>query len=82
MARLFRRHPEALARSLEIVERCSFSLDELAYQYPRETATPGLTPQQDLERLTWEGAARRYPKGLPVKVTGALRHELGLIERL
>jgi error-prone DNA polymerase len=82
MARLFVRYPEALARTLEIAERCRFSLDELAYQYPREATTPGLTPQQALERLTWEGAARRYPEGLPDKVAGALRHELGLIERL
>jgi error-prone DNA polymerase len=31
-----RRYPEALARTLEIAERCRFSLDELAYQYPEE----------------------------------------------
>ena len=38
MARLFARHPDAVARTLEIVERCRFSLDELAlYQYPDET---------------------------------------------
>ena len=35
MTRLFARYPEALARTLEIAERCRFSLDELAYQYPR-----------------------------------------------
>ena len=34
MARLFSRYPEALARTIEISERCRFSLDELAYQYP------------------------------------------------
>ena len=76
MARLFRRYPEALARTLEIAERCRFSLDELAYQYPREAVTPGLTPQQALEQLTWEGAAARYPEGLPDEVAGILRHEL------
>ena len=26
---------------------------------------PGLTPQQALEKLTWEGAAERYPEGVP-----------------
>ena len=41
MPRLFRRYPEALARTLEIADRCRFSLDELAYQYPREAVTPG-----------------------------------------
>ena len=64
MQRLFARYPEALARTVEIVERCRFSLDELAYQYPEERADPSLTPQQTLEKLTWEGAAWRYPEGL------------------
>ena len=38
MARLFRGYQDAVARSLEIVERCHFSLDELRYEYPDETA--------------------------------------------
>lgn len=82
MHRLFARYPEALARTLEIVARCRFSLDELAYQYPEERADPTLTPQQTLEKLTWEGAAWRYPEGLPDDVAQTLRHELGLIEKL
>ena len=65
MARLFARYPEAVARTIEIAAHCNFSLDELAYQYPEERTMPGLTPQQALEKLTWEGAAERYPEGLP-----------------
>ena len=42
---------------MEIADRCRFSLDELRYQYPHEVRFPGLTAQQTLERLTWEGAA-------------------------
>ncbi len=82
MARLFTRYPEAVARSVEIAGRCLFSMDELAYQYPEERTMPGLTPQQALEKLTWEGAAGRYPEGLPDEVIGKLEHELRLIERL
>ena len=82
MNRLFARYPEALARTLEIVARCRFSLDELAYQYPEERADPTLTPQQTLEKLTWEGATWRYPEGLPDDVAQSLRHELRLIEKL
>ena len=82
MARLFSRYPQALARTLEIAERCRFSLDELAYQYPQEAAIPGLTPQQALERLVWEGATERYPEGVPDKVVAILEHELRLIEKL
>jgi hypothetical protein len=82
MARLFSRYPEALARTLEIAGRCTFSMDELAYQYPEERTMPGLTPQQALEKLTWEGAAERYPEGLPDEVRPKLEHELRLIELL
>ena len=81
MARLFERHPEALARTNEIVRRCRFSLDELCYQYPSETE-PGETAQQKLERLTWEGAERRYGKDLPEQTISQLKHELTLIRNL
>jgi error-prone DNA polymerase len=82
MHRLFGRYPEALARTLQIVDRCRFSLDELAYQYPEERDDPTLTPQETLAKLTWEGAADRYPEGLPDSVRAALTHELTLIEKL
>jgi error-prone DNA polymerase len=82
MARLFSRYPEAVARTVEIAARCTFSMDELAYQYPQERTMPGLTPQQALEKLTWEGAVERYPEGLPDEVRPKLEHELRLIERL
>ncbi|OJU11469.1 MAG: error-prone DNA polymerase [Caulobacterales bacterium 68-7] len=82
MHRLFKDYPEALARTIEIAERCRFSLDELKYQYPDEVSTPGMTAQQTLAELTWRGAAQRYPDGVPDKVARALNHELRLIETL
>ncbi|OHV68954.1 error-prone DNA polymerase [Mesorhizobium sp. LCM 4577] len=82
MHRLFARYPEALARTIEIADRCRFSLGELAYQYPEERDDPSLTPQQALEKLTWQGAATRYPEGVPDSVARSLRHELRLIEKL
>jgi len=81
-ARLFARHPEALARTHEIAERCTFSLDELSYQYPHEVHIAGLTAQQSLERRTWEGAAIRYNNNIPDDVTKQLHHELRLIDQL
>src|SRR5712671_1826754 len=60
MARLFRGHQDAVERSLEIVERCHFSLDELRYEYPEEPVPEGLTAQQRLVELTWQGAAERF----------------------
>ncbi len=79
--RLFRRFPQALARAQEIAARCTFSLDELTYSYPTE-ALDGLSAQERLEKLTWEGAAQRYPSGVPDNVIMQLRHELNLIERM
>ncbi len=60
MVRLFRGHEEAVARSLDIAGRCRFSLDELRYEYPDETAADGRTPQQRLADLAWAGAAERF----------------------
>ena len=82
MMRLFKSHPEAVARGLEIVERTRFSLDELRYEYPVDPCPDGLTPQQYLARETWAGAAERYPRGIPAKVRAQLEHELALIETL
>ena len=82
MARLFARYPDAIARTEELVARCHFDLSDLRYQYPDEQEEPGLTPQQTLERLTWEGAANRYEDAVPDNVTTQLRHELRLIEGL
>ena len=68
MRELFARVPEAVRRSVEIAERCTFSLDELRYEYPEELAPPGQTPLEYLTRLTWAGASGRYPGGVPEKV--------------
>ncbi len=81
MARLFRRHPAAVARTAEIARRCRFSLSELRYEYPDEAAD-GLAPQERLERLTATGARERYPEGVPEKVRAQLAHELALIAEL
>ncbi|MDX3974306.1 error-prone DNA polymerase [Shinella sp.] len=82
MHRLFPRYPEALQRTLEIVKRCSFSLDELQYQYPDEKEYAHLTPQEALAKYTWEGAAEKYPDGVPDMVRDKLNYELDLIERM
>ncbi len=82
MAWLFRSMPDAVARSLEIARRCTFSLDELRYEYPEETTGQGRSPQEELERLTWLGARVRYPGAIPERVAKSLRRELALIEQL
>ena len=82
MARLFARFPGAVERSVEIADRIKFDLSDLSYEYPDEPVPPGKTAIQHLRDLTWEGAAWRYPEGVPEKVDKLLRYELDLIEKL
>ncbi len=82
MARLFKGHEEALARTIEIADACRFSLDELVYEYPDEPTPAGKSSQQHLEDLTWEGAHWRFPHGIPQKVHAQIVHELALIAEL
>ncbi|MDO6585545.1 error-prone DNA polymerase [Salipiger sp. 1_MG-2023] len=81
MARLYRRHPAAIRRTLEIAARCAFDLSELSYDYPDEH--DGIeAPQQRLERLSREGLRRRYPQGVPDKVQILLAKELDVVKDL
>jgi error-prone DNA polymerase len=82
MRRLFRDYGEAVARTCEIAESCRFSLDELRYEYPDEIVPEGRTPQEQLAHLAWQGAAWRYPEGVPDTVRERIAHELRLIDEL
>jgi error-prone DNA polymerase len=82
MARLFERWPHAISATREFADALNFSLDELRYEYPKETVPDGRSPQQHLEHLTWAGAHDRWGKRIPYKVLTQLNHELQLIERL
>jgi error-prone DNA polymerase len=82
MARLFARWPHAIAATRAFADALAFSLDELKYEYPRETVPDGRSPQEYLTDLTWKGAANRWPEGIPDTVTAQLNHELALIDKL
>ena len=73
---------EQLAESVRIAERCRFSLDELRYEYPHELTPKGCTPSEHLRDLTTRGMRRRWPEGVPGKVTKLVEHELALIAEL
>ncbi|SLN48928.1 Error-prone DNA polymerase [Pseudoruegeria aquimaris] len=81
MARLFRGHEAALIRACEIAAACTFSLDELRYEYPSEISE-GETPAARLSRLAHAGLKWRYPAGAPERVKAMLQHELTLIAKL
>ncbi|MCJ2120253.1 error-prone DNA polymerase [Methylobacterium sp. J-001] len=82
MARLFADHPEALARTVEIAQACTFCLSQLHYEYPDEPVPPGRTPQAYLEEKTWERALWRYAGDIPAAVEATLHEELRLIAKM
>ncbi|HUN93158.1 MAG TPA: error-prone DNA polymerase [Burkholderiaceae bacterium] len=80
LQRLARIYPlELLLETMAVAERCAFSLDELRYEYPEEIVPPGHTPASWLRQATFDGAAERYPGGIPERVRAILEHELALI---
>ena len=81
MARLFRDHPAAIRRTIEIATRCAFSLDELSYDYPDEI-TDGEPAQARLERLVTEGLWRRFPQGADPDTAAKVAKELRIIANL
>ncbi len=83
MARLFAKYPQAIARTVQIAQRAAaFNLDELRYEYPDEIRPPNRTPMQYLIDLTWQGAAKHYPQGVPKKVRRQIENEFALIDEL
>src|SRR6476646_52602 len=82
MLRLFRDAPEAIEETLALSDALSFSLDELRYEYPDEQVNGFDNAQDALAHLTYEGAARRYPQGIPDKVRVNIEYELKLIAQL
>ena len=80
---LKRRYPADLLReSLAILDRVSFSLAELRYEYPYELVPPGETPTSYLRALTERGCRWRWPEGESSKVRELIEHELELIAEL
>ncbi len=76
-------YPAALlAATLRVAARCQFRLDEIRYHYPLETVLPGMTAQQTLAWLTWEGARGRYPLGVPMDKQNQIHNELDLINEM
>jgi error-prone DNA polymerase len=91
-------YPRALTdATLEIADACTFSLDELRYEYPREIVPEGETPSSWLRKLTELGLARRYGGSDPAMLRGdsafrcqtappdvreLIEHELALVAEL
>ncbi len=73
---------QMLENSEALANSCHFSLSEISYKYPSEMIPDGLTAQQYLEKLSWEGAKERFGAPLSAKVVDLISKELDLIEDL
>jgi error-prone DNA polymerase len=82
MQRLFRQYPYAIENTQLIADACTFSLDELAYEFPDEIVSDGRSPQEQLELLTWQGAHERYGDLLPEKITANIHYEFRFIKKM
>jgi error-prone DNA polymerase len=82
MTRLFAEAPKAVEETARFLDGLSFSLDELAHDYPQELREGHPTAQAALEAFADSGARARYPGGVPDGVRAALAHELALIGSL
>jgi error-prone DNA polymerase len=74
--------PELLTETVRIAALATFSLDELRYEYPHELVPEGETAASHLRALTYAGAARRWPGGIPEKMRAQIEYELELINDL
>ncbi len=83
-ARLATLYPRELTdATLSLAERCTFSLDELRYEYPEELVPAGATPASHLRQLVEAGLRQRFGDR-PVKpdVRDLIEYELALIAEL
>ncbi len=76
--------PQAIDGTIELAERCAFTLEELPYEFPSFPVPDGGTQQGYLAYLAEQGARRRYGARLDLdpRVQQQLSHELALIGRL
>jgi len=72
----------ALGETVRIARMCTFSLEELRYEYPDEVVPPGHTAASYLREQAWSGAHRRFTKGIPAGVQSQIEHELALIAEM
>ncbi|MGV8930487.1 MAG: error-prone DNA polymerase [Luteimonas sp.] len=73
---------ELLATAVGLARRCTFSMDEVKYDYPAELVPEGETPATHLRMLTTKGMHGRWPDGVPVQVAKQIDDELALIAEL
>ena len=74
--------PTLVSESLRIAQQCTFSLEELRYEYPEEVVPSGFDANSYLRQEVASGAAKRWPQGIPDTINQRIHTELDLITEL
>ncbi len=89
MLEVFHDHPQAVANTIEIAERCNFDLPTGTYHLPEFQVPSGTTRDGVLEREAWTGLRRRLrlSPDEPLRPEHAvyearMRHELSVIQSM
>jgi DNA polymerase III subunit alpha len=82
MAERFADLPEALARTLEIAEKCNLEIETGVLHLPNFVVPGGDTPEAYLEKLTWDGIKKKYGTLLPPEIIDRVKYELMTIEKM
>ncbi len=81
MAALFPEHPEALANTVKIAERCQVEFEFGKYHLPEFDVPAGYTALEYLQKLCAEGFAQRYPED-DGTVRKRLQYEIDMIAKM
>jgi DNA polymerase-3 subunit alpha len=80
MQKLFPDHPELLQATMEIADRCNLKLALGKLIFPECAVPEGGTPDSYLEKVSFEGALKRY-HSLTEEVRSRLTRELAVIRK-
>jgi error-prone DNA polymerase len=81
MRMLFRDVPDAVNNTLAVAARCTFTLEDLGYQFPKYPVPEGENEFSYLSHLVHQGARNRY-RPITAKIAAQLHRELDLIAKL
>lgn len=79
--RLFAHYPEAIERTREIADACTFSLDTLQYLEPAFVSKDGLSADEHLKAYTWAGAEKLFKGNIPQKIKDSIEFELAFFAK-
>jgi error-prone DNA polymerase len=81
LERIFRQYPDAIARTQEIADACTFSLDTLKYLEPEWVSPDGRTADEHLAEYTWAGAKERFGENIKQSTVDQINEELAFFKK-